>query len=54
MRIAHLYPRDMNLYGDGGNVMVLAKRLSWRGHAVAPMTPDRQRRVCCSACKRVL
>jgi len=40
MRIAHLYPRDMNLYGDGGNVMVLAKRLSWRGHAVDVLSID--------------
>src|ERR1700761_5351455 len=29
--IAHLYPREMNIYGDTGNVVVLAKRLRWRG-----------------------
>jgi CobQ-like glutamine amidotransferase family enzyme len=34
LRIAHLYPGDMSLYGDRGNVVVLAKRLAWRGHAV--------------------
>jgi lipid II isoglutaminyl synthase (glutamine-hydrolysing) len=34
VRIAHLYPREMGLYGDSGNVVVLAKRLGWRGHAV--------------------
>jgi CobQ-like glutamine amidotransferase family enzyme len=28
--IAHLYPREMNIYGDTGNVVVLAKRLRWR------------------------
>ena len=27
----HLYPREMNIYGDTGNVLVLAKRLQWRG-----------------------
>lgn len=32
LRIVHLYPRDMNLYGDTGNVLVLRKRLEWRGH----------------------
>lgn len=41
LRIAHLYPRDMNLYGDGGNVVVLAKRLAWRGHAVDVLRIDR-------------
>jgi CobQ-like glutamine amidotransferase family enzyme len=31
MKIAHLYPREMNLYGDTGNVLVLRRRLEWRG-----------------------
>ena len=31
--IAHLYPREMNIYGDLGNVMTLVKRLEWRGYA---------------------
>lgn len=35
IRIIQLYPRDMNLYGDWGNVLVLKKRLEWRGFAVA-------------------
>lgn len=34
IRIIQLYPRDMNLYGDWGNVLVLKKRLEWRGFAV--------------------
>lgn len=34
IRIIQLYPRDMNLYGDWGNVLVLKKRLEWRGHEV--------------------
>ena len=29
-----LYPRDMNLYGDWGNTLVLKKRLEWRGFEV--------------------
>ncbi|WP_080801339.1 MurT ligase domain-containing protein [Arabiibacter massiliensis] len=29
--IAHLFPDLLNLYGDGGNVRVLAQRLRWRG-----------------------
>lgn len=30
MKIAHLYPEHLNLYGDFGNVLSLSKRLSWR------------------------
>ena len=30
--IAYLYPEQMNIYGDRGNVMVLAQRLKWRGY----------------------
>ena len=32
--IIQLYPRDMNLYGDWGNTLVLKKRLEWRGYTV--------------------
>ena len=31
MKLIHLYPREMNIYGDTGNVVVLARRLKWRG-----------------------
>ena len=31
VRIVHMLPDLLNLYGDGGNVTVLAKRLEWRG-----------------------
>ena len=34
INIAHLYPMDMNIYGDSGNVLVLKKRLTWRGISV--------------------
>ncbi len=30
--IAHLYPREMNIYGDLGNVLALVRRLEWRGY----------------------
>ncbi|MFN2450909.1 MAG: type 1 glutamine amidotransferase [Candidatus Dormibacteria bacterium] len=33
LRIAHLYPEAMNLYGDMGNVRVLQRRAEWRGIA---------------------
>jgi CobQ-like glutamine amidotransferase family enzyme len=31
MKLIHLYPREMNIYGDTGNVIVLRRRLQWRG-----------------------
>lgn len=30
LRILHLYPELLNLYGDSGNILVLRKRLEWR------------------------
>ena len=32
--IVHLYAREMNLYGDNGNVIVIKKRLEARGYKV--------------------
>jgi CobQ-like glutamine amidotransferase family enzyme len=34
LRLAHLYPDQMNLYGDRGNVLALIRRAEWRGIAV--------------------
>ena len=31
LKICHLYPDVLNLYGDGGNIRCLAQRLRWRG-----------------------
>lgn len=31
IRIAHLYPDLLNLYGDRGNLIALQQRLAWRG-----------------------
>ena len=32
LKICHLYPDVLNLYGDGGNILCLRRRLEWRGH----------------------
>jgi len=32
LTILHLYPHEMNLYGDHGNILVLKRRLEWRGY----------------------
>lgn len=34
IKIVHLYPREMNIYGDNGNVLVLRRRLEWRNYKV--------------------
>ena len=31
LKILHLYPKEMNLYGDHGNILSLVKRCEWRG-----------------------
>lgn len=30
--LLHLYARDMNIYGDHGNVLVIKRRLEWHGY----------------------
>ncbi len=34
LRLCHLYPDLLNLYGDRGNISVLVRRARWRGIAV--------------------
>ncbi len=34
LRVAHLYPDLMSIYGDRGNVLALTQRARWRGIAV--------------------
>jgi CobQ-like glutamine amidotransferase family enzyme len=34
IRVAHLYPDYLNIYADRGNIAVLARRASLRGHAL--------------------
>ncbi len=31
IKIAHLYPKLLNIYGDSGNILTLKKRCEWRG-----------------------
>ena len=31
IRVAHLFPELLNLYGDSGNILCLRKRMEWRG-----------------------
>ena len=31
LKLTHLYPHDMNIYGDCGNIIALTKRMEWRG-----------------------
>jgi CobQ-like glutamine amidotransferase family enzyme len=34
LRLVHLYPDLMSVYGDRGNVLTLVRRAEWRGYAV--------------------
>lgn len=34
INILHLYPNEMNIYGDRGNILALTRRLQWRGFRV--------------------
>ncbi|MBQ8157242.1 glutamine amidotransferase [Candidatus Saccharibacteria bacterium] len=34
LTILHLYPKEMNLYGDHGNILALKRRAEWRGYQV--------------------
>ena len=31
LKICHLYPDVLNLYGDRGNILCMEQRLKWRG-----------------------
>lgn len=31
LKVAHLFPELLNLYGDSGNILVLRRRMEWRG-----------------------
>lgn len=32
--LLHLYPAEMNIYGDWGNVLTIMRRLEWHGYSV--------------------
>lgn len=34
INLLHLYPRDMNIYGDLGNILTIKRRLEWHGYSV--------------------
>ena len=42
IKILHLYPEQMNIYGDWGNVLTLKKRSEWHGYnaEVIPYNPN--------------
>jgi CobQ-like glutamine amidotransferase family enzyme len=31
LKLAHLYPEQMNIYGDRGNILAFSQRCAWRG-----------------------
>lgn len=39
LRIAYLYPDQLNIYGDRGNILTLFQRCQWRGIEVKILTP---------------
>ena len=40
--ILQLYPNDMNIYGDNGNLQVLVRRLEWYGYKPLVVTYDQK------------
>ena len=40
IHLVQLYPRDMNIYGDWGNTLVLARRAQWQGYDVELLSYD--------------
>lgn len=34
LKLVHIYPKEMNIYGDNGNVLIISQRLAWRGYNV--------------------
>lgn len=40
IRLLQLYPRDMNIYGDWGNTLVLVRRAQWQGYDVELLSYD--------------
>lgn len=40
LRILQLYPKDMNIYGDWGNVLVLKRRAEWHGYETEVLEHD--------------
>ena len=34
LTVLQLYPKDMNIYGDWGNVLTVKRRAEWHGYSV--------------------
>jgi len=45
LRIAYLYPDQLNIYGDRGNILTLYQRCKWRGIEVKILTPGLNDRI---------
>lgn len=43
IKVVHLYPNEMNIYGDWGNVLTILRRLQWHGYKpeLYPYHPDK-------------
>ncbi len=37
LRLVHIYPEILNLYGDYGNILTIKKRMEWRGFEIEVM-----------------
>ena len=53
LKICHMYPDVLNLYGDGGNIICLRRRLEWRGIDAQVITAPIGERVKLSDCDMV-
>lgn len=42
LKLVHLYPEEMNIYGDMGNIITLKRRLEWRGIEVEYLKIDHE------------
>jgi lipid II isoglutaminyl synthase (glutamine-hydrolysing) len=40
LRLAHLYPEQMSIYGDRGNIIALRQRCAWRGIGLQVVTVE--------------
>ncbi len=40
LRLGHLYPDQLNMYGDRGNIIILRQRCAWRGITLRHVTLD--------------
>jgi len=40
LRLLHIYPKMLNLYGDFGNILTLKKRMEWRGFELEVLDLD--------------